>query len=122
MKIEIRLIHDFIAFLLSILLGIALSFSYSMTISLGAFIMAFSLWLLISSYIMQVDFKYALDPRLSRSSVGSLLLLISIPTILVDFRIEARLLAFIIIVAVVLLVLHLYYMSKNKGMDSSRFT
>lgn len=113
MKIEIQLIHDFIAFLLSMLVGITLSFSYSMMISLGAFMMAYSLWLLTSSYVMKVSFKYSLDPRLSRSSMGSLLLLISIPIILMDFRIEARLLVSTVIVAVVLIVLNLYCMSRK---------
>lgn len=110
---KIRLIHDLVAFLVTSLIGILVSFYYSFMFSLGVFIGAFSIWLILSCYFITVDFKYALDPRLSRISIGSILLLISLGITLIFLGLESRIIAIVIIIAIILLIMNIYYLSKK---------
>lgn len=110
---KIKLVHDLISFLLSVLLGLIVSYYQPVLTSLGVLLFTFSAWLVISCYFMQVDFKHALDPRLARSSVGSILALISLVMILVDLGLESRIIGAITIIVIIALVLNIHYLSKK---------
>lgn len=110
---RIKLVHDLISFLLSVLLGVFVSYYQPVLTSLGVSLLTFSMWLVISCYFMRVESKYALDPRLARSSAGSILALISLVMILTEMGLESRVIGIITIVAIIVLVLNIYLLSNK---------
>lgn len=110
---RIKLVHDLIAFLIAFLTGIIVSYYYPYRTSMGVLLFIFSTWLITTSYFMVLDLKHALDPRLARSSTGSILMVISLIMILLDMGVESRMMSIIIVLAIIALIVNNQYLSSR---------
>lgn len=117
---RVKHVHDFIAFLASLATGVAFSFMYPLTISMGIFMLCCALWLIITSGLMVVEQGYSLDPRIARSSVGGLLLLISAIVIAASMELDIRLTSLIFIALMALIAVYVYVLSKKTQQGAFR--
>ncbi|MEM0325529.1 MAG: hypothetical protein QW733_00660 [Desulfurococcaceae archaeon] len=113
MVLKIRFIHDFIAFIICLMIGVALTYVYPVVLSIALFILFYGFWLLITSHVMHVEHVYALSPRITRSSLASLLVLISISVILRTIHLEIRLALITFLMVLMILAIYIYYVSKH---------
>lgn len=109
----IKIIHDFIAFLIALAIGIFASYYNPLLTSIGIFLIVFSSWLIASSYFMKPGVKYFFDPRIARSALGSLLVIISILMISVDHGLDARSIGILVIIAIIALTINVYVLDKR---------
>ncbi|MEM4718301.1 MAG: hypothetical protein QXE81_06060, partial [Desulfurococcaceae archaeon] len=93
--------------------GIALTYVYPVALSIAIFILFYGSWLLITSYIMHIEHVYALNPRVARSSLASILVLISTLVILRAIHLEIRLAIITFLIVLMILAIYIYYLSKH---------
>lgn len=115
MGFRLGLIHDFMALLACLAIAILASFTQPFTVSLGLLLLSLSLWLLFTSPLARAEYRVALDPRISRASLGSVLLLISVATLSSTAGLDARATALLVILVVATVVLYIYYLSKHSS-------
>lgn len=113
MGFTVNSLHDFLAFLVCLAIGIIMSFTQTLTISLSAFLLAYATWLLTTSPLVRVGYRATLDPRISRASLGGILLLVSMVTTATSVQLEVRFTALLAILIVAGLVLYIYTLSRK---------
>lgn len=110
------MIHDFMAFLASLAIGILVSFTQPLVTSFSVFMLSFSIWLLATSTLARAEHKAVLDPGISRASLGGMLLLTSTLLIAYYAGLEARVIALLTITVVAALTVYVYYLSRRPAL------
>ncbi|MEM1606024.1 MAG: hypothetical protein QW816_04085 [Desulfurococcaceae archaeon] len=113
MGIKIMFIHDFIVCIICLVIGIALTYIYPAGFSIAIFMLFYGFWLLITSSIMHIEHVYALNPRVARSSLASILILISMLIISRAIHLEIRLAMIAFLIALIILIIYIYYLSRR---------
>lgn len=115
MCFRVGLIHDFMAFLASLAVGVFVSFTQPLVTSLGVFLLCFSIWLLATSMLVRAEHRVALDPGISRASLGGVLLLVSTLMIASYAGLEARITALLTIAIIAIVTLYVYNLSRKQA-------
>lgn len=114
MELKIKLIHDFIVFIMCLLIGITLTYIYPIGFSIAISILCYGFWLLITSSLIHIEHVYALNPKVARASLASIFILISLLIIMRTLHLEIRLTVIMFLLVLMILTIHVYYLSKYK--------
>lgn len=113
MGFRVGLLQDFLAFLACLAVGIAASFAYPLATSLGVFVMCYALWLVFTSPLAKPERRAALDPRVSRASLGGLLLVVSTALILASAGLDLRVVALALIAVAAAATIYVHHLARK---------
>lgn len=113
LSLKLKLIHDFLALVICLIIGVVLTYIYPLILSIGIFIMCYGLWLMATSYVMNIAQEHALSPRISRASLGAILVLTSTLLITTSMKFETRIVIILFLIVMALLAINMYYLSKK---------
>ncbi|MEZ0394599.1 MAG: hypothetical protein ABWK00_06125 [Desulfurococcaceae archaeon] len=105
-------IHDFIALVVSLAIGVVASYWAPLWASASLAVFSFGAWLLLTGPLARAGRGRFVDRRVARAGAGAALALLSEPAFLASLALDARTIALLFLFSAALLAVYVYLVSR----------